>query len=101
MTVQQQENQAPRKARDTLANRLRLIRAELGLSQRAACERTGISYGEWQSMEKGAQSRGLDQKVTKIAEGLGYDRDWLMWGGALSGPTGRWPADIRLESNAA
>jgi transcriptional regulator with XRE-family HTH domain len=83
MSVQTQDDALPRRAKDTLANRLRLVRAELGLSQRDAADRSGVTYGEWQSMENGASARGLDRKVTKIADTLGYDRDWLMWGGPL------------------
>lgn len=44
----------------------------------------GITFGEWQGIEGGAQARSLNVKVAKIATGLGYDRDWLMWGGPLT-----------------
>lgn len=70
---------------DSLENRLRLIRAEKKLSQRAAAELIGITQREWQIMEDGRAARRIDQKVAKIAATLGVDRDWLMWGGALDG----------------
>lgn len=68
---------------DTLANRFKLVRAELGLSQREFGERVGIPASQVQSIEDGKSPRGLDVKVKKIALGLGVDRDWLMWGGSL------------------
>lgn len=77
---------APWRPRDTLAARLFLARREAGLSQREAAVRCGITYGEWQSMENGADARGLDRKLRAIADGLGVDRDWLVWGGPLADP---------------
>jgi transcriptional regulator with XRE-family HTH domain len=65
---------------DNLATRLVLVRRQLGLTQRQAAERTGLTFGEWQSMEDGRQARGIDQKVARISLALGVDRDWLMWG---------------------
>jgi transcriptional regulator with XRE-family HTH domain len=76
--------QARRIPRDTLARRVQIARDEVGLSQRAAALRCGITFGEWQGIEAGAQARGLNVKIDKIAKGLGYDRDWLMWGGPLA-----------------
>lgn len=73
---------------DTLAARLFLMRRELGLSQRAAALRAGITFGEWQSMENGADARGVDKKVAKIAAAFDVDRDWLIWGGPLADPSG-------------
>jgi transcriptional regulator with XRE-family HTH domain len=71
---------------DTLGARLILLRRELGLSQRDAADRAGIPFGQWQGMEDdGRQPRGLDVKVARIAVAFGVDRDWLMWGGPLSG----------------
>lgn len=68
---------------DTLARRVLIARLDAGYSQREAALRCGLTFGEWQSIENGAAARGLNVKVQKIAEGLGYDRDWLMWGGPL------------------
>jgi hypothetical protein len=68
---------------DTLALRVLIARHERGLSQRAAAEMCGLTYGEWQSIEDGRGVRQLDVKVAKIAQGLRYNRDWIMWGGPL------------------
>jgi hypothetical protein len=80
----------PWRPADTLAMRLLVMRHDLKISQREAALRSGLSFGEWQSMENGAAARGIDRKVAAIAAAFGVDRDWLMWGGALgSGPGGR------------
>jgi len=71
---------------DTLAGRLVLLRHELGWTQRDAVHETGVPYGVWQGMETGRETRGLDRHVVAIAAASGYDRDWLMWGGALGTP---------------
>lgn len=71
---------------DTLATRLLVMRHQLRISQREAALRTGLTFGEWQSMENGAAARGIDKKVVRIAKTLGVDRDWLMWGGPMAGP---------------
>lgn len=68
---------------DTLANRLVLVRRSLGLNQRQAADRCGLTFGAWQGMEDGRQVRSLDVKVAKISAALGVDRDWLLWGGPL------------------
>lgn len=73
---------------DTLAARLVLVRRHLGLTQRQAAETSGLTFGEWQSMEDGRQPRGLDVKVARISLALGVARDWLMWGGPLTPPHG-------------
>lgn len=75
-----------RRATDTLAHRLLLIRVELGWSQRAAAEACGLTFGEWQSMEMGRRARGLDEKIRMIADVTGYDPVWIMWGGPLDQP---------------
>lgn len=69
---------------DSLANRLVLVRRHLGITQRVAAERSGLTFGEWQGLEDGRQVRGLDVKVTAISRTLGVDRDWLIWGGPLA-----------------
>lgn len=65
---------------DTLAHRLRIVRRDLGWSQREAAARTGLSFGDWQSIENGHDARGLDKKVKAIAEASGYNAVWIMWG---------------------
>lgn len=81
------------KPRDTLANRLRLLRAELNLSQREFGEQCDIPPHQIQSIEDGKSPRSLDIKVKKIAMAFGVDRDWLMWGGELADPTTPIPPD--------
>lgn len=72
---------------DSLPHRLRMLREELGWSQREAAAACGITFGEWQSMETGRKARGLDEKIRRIADVSGYDPVWLMWGGPLD-PSG-------------
>lgn len=69
--------------RDTLSARVKLARDECGLSQRAAAVRCGLTFGEWQGIESGRDARGLDRKIQRIADGLGYDLVWLIRGGPL------------------
>lgn len=68
---------------DSLANRLALIRRELGLSQREAAIRCGVGFGSWQSWEKGSSPRNALRDLIRVAEELRVDRDWLMFGGPL------------------
>jgi transcriptional regulator with XRE-family HTH domain len=72
------------KPRDTLANRLRLIRAELGLTQRQLAEATGLTAAQVQSIEDGHTPRDMGQRLTQISDALGVDINWLMWGGMLA-----------------
>lgn len=83
MSTTTEQPPARRVPRDTLALRVRIAREERGLSQRAAAELCKLTFGEWQSIESGRAARGIDRKIARIAEGLDYDRDWLMWGGPL------------------
>lgn len=73
----------PWRPADTLANRFRLVRAELGITQREMATKTGIPAGQIQGIEDGRNPRGLDTKVKRIALAYGVDRNWLMWGGEL------------------
>lgn len=83
---------------DSLALRLVLVRHALGVSQREAAARCGLTFGEWQSIEAGRKARGLDEKVAKISDSLGVDRMWLMWGGPLG--TGPYPGGPRGGNTA-
>lgn len=70
---------------DTYANRLILARAFAGhLSQRAAAERCGLNDANWANWERGMRSRTMVEDADAIAEGLGVDRDWLLYGGPLT-----------------
>jgi len=75
-----------KRAADTLAARVVLLRHEMGWTQRIAAETTGVPLGVWQGMEAGRETRGIDRQIASIVEATGYDRDWLMWGGPLSPP---------------
>lgn len=70
---------------DTLANRLRLVRGELGLSQREAADRAGITARVWQNAEDGRTIRSERAVLAAIALAFNLDREWLAWGGALNG----------------
>lgn len=80
MTTAAVPEQGRRIPKSTVGTRVRDARLECGLSQRAAAEQCGLTFGEWQSIEAGRKAGELDIKVDKIARGLDYDRDWLMWG---------------------
>lgn len=72
---------------DTLAARLVLLRRELGLSQREAADRSGLTFGEWQGLEnEDRHPRGVDVKIKRIAAAFGVDREWLIFGGPLQDP---------------
>lgn len=82
---------------DTLATRVLLVRLNLRESQRAFALRTGLTYGEVQSMENGAAVRDEVRKLKAISTTTGADIDWLMWGGPLdadSTPPDNTPAGI-------
>jgi transcriptional regulator with XRE-family HTH domain len=68
---------------DSLANRLVLVRRELGLSQREAAQRCGVGFGSWQSWENGSAPRNALRDLAAVAHRLNVDREWLMFGGAL------------------
>lgn len=77
-------NSAPWRPADSLANRLRLVRAEKGLSQKEAAFACGISPRVWQNAEDGRSIRDEVQVLAAIAGYLEVDRDWLVWGGPLN-----------------
>lgn len=69
---------------DTFAARLVLARRQLGLRQREAALRCGLSSATWAAWELGKLPRNMADVVKTISDALGVDREWLMWGGALS-----------------
>jgi transcriptional regulator with XRE-family HTH domain len=80
MTVQTNEAWVPS---NTFANRLVLVRRELGgMSVKAASMRCGLNYATWSTWENGRTPANMAAVVEAIAAGLGVDRDWLMWGEA-------------------
>ena len=68
---------------DSLANRLTLVRSELGISQREAAQRAGITARVWQNAEDGRTIRSERAVLAAIALAFNLDRDWLTWGGPL------------------
>jgi transcriptional regulator with XRE-family HTH domain len=72
--------------KDTLARRVKMVRDDLGESQRAFAVRVGMTFGELQSLEAGASVRNEVAKVKRIAAATGIDRDWLLFGGPLADP---------------
>lgn len=72
---------------DSYEHRLMLARAHAGnLSIRAAAERCGLNHANWANWEQGMRSRTMIEDVQAISEGLGVDRNWLLFGGALARP---------------
>jgi transcriptional regulator with XRE-family HTH domain len=71
--------------RDTFAARLVLVRADHGLTQEQAAGACGLNRATWRLWEAGGSPRNMAEVVARISEGLGVDRDWLLWGGPLVG----------------
>lgn len=82
---------------DSLANRLVLIRRELGLSQREAAARCGVGFGSWQSWENGSAPRNALRDLVRVAQALDVEREWLMFGGPLRAETVE-PAPVKLTA---
>lgn len=82
---------------DTLAARVLLIRHEKGWSQREAAIACGVPFGTWQGIELGRGTRDLMKHIAAIAEGSGYDREWIAWGGPLEPPGGGGDGGVRRE----
>lgn len=70
---------------DTFAARIMLARMHAGnLTYSQAAERCGLSRENWANWERGKRPRDMGDAVRRISDGLGVDREWLMWGGPLS-----------------
>lgn len=75
---------------DTFAARLVLSRHHAGrLSQREAAERCGLNYASWSNWEDGMKPRDKVEVAQAIADGLGMNFDWLLFGGDLLPARGR------------
>lgn len=62
-----------------------LARLHVGnITIREAAARCGLNYATWSNWERGMEPRGLLAVVDKISQGLGVDRDWLLFGGPLA-----------------
>lgn len=77
MTVQHMRAWVPA---NTFATRLILVRRELGISVKEAAARAGLHYATWSTWENGRKPADMPTVVKAISDGLGVDRDWLMWG---------------------
>lgn len=71
---------------DTFAARLVLARMHVGLTIQDAAARCGLLNQSWSNWERGRVPRDLLDVVEAISEGLGIDRDWLLFGGPLAKP---------------
>lgn len=92
MTTEPQQSAAQRGGipADSFANRLMLARAYAGhLSIRDAAELCGLGRGAWTNWEKGAKPGDKIEIAEVVAEKLGVDFDWLLFGGALPQAEGR------------
>lgn len=88
---------------DTWATRLVIARTQRGLDVRQAADQCGLNRSSWSNWERrGKAPRNQLEVSRKIAQGLGYDLNWLLMGGPLAdehgGPDG--PGGLpRLDSN--
>lgn len=71
----------PRIPADTFSARLVLLRHDMGLTVDEISSRCGIPSATWSTWERGVRPRDKEAIVRAIAEGTGYSRNWLMWGG--------------------
>lgn len=70
---------------DQFRYRLLLARLHAGdLTTREAAERCGLNYVSWSNWERGKRPRDLITVAEAVSEGLGIDRDWLLFGGPLA-----------------
>lgn len=75
---------------DTFPARLVLARHHAGrLSIEKASARCGLGEEGWRRWEAGANPRDKVEVAEAICEGLGIDRDWLLFGGPLTPAQGR------------
>ena len=71
--------------RDDLATRVVVLRTQMGMSRRQFAQLTGLSENQLQGIEDGRSPHRLPEKVQAIHKATGVSREWLMWGGPLSG----------------
>lgn len=75
---------------DTFDHRLMLARSHAGrLTIGEAAMKCGLSPQNWSNWEKGKTPRDILDVIQAVSEGLGVDRDWLMYGGQLAAPERR------------
>jgi transcriptional regulator with XRE-family HTH domain len=91
MTVQHLRAWVPS---DTFATRLVLVRRELGVSVKEAAAQAGLHYATWSTWENGRKPADMAAVVRAISDGLGVDRDWLMWGHTNNAPQPEGPEGV-------
>ena len=87
MTIQPEQSTGQRGGIpvDSFANRLMLARAYAGhLSIREAADLCDLGRGAWTNWGKGARPADIIDIATAVADKLGVDRDWLLFGGQLA-----------------
>ena len=62
-----------------VAQRLRLTRQALGLSQAELCRRTGIGPAAWNNAETGDNRMGVDNAM-ELCRATGVTLDWIFLG---------------------
>jgi transcriptional regulator with XRE-family HTH domain len=82
---------------DQFRYRVLLARLHAGLTTREAADRCGTNSASWSNWERGTMPRDLLNTVNKISDGLGIDRDWLLFGGQLATER-RHPRDLNHRS---
>ncbi|NMO51984.1 helix-turn-helix transcriptional regulator [Actinoplanes sp. TBRC 11911] len=100
MTTEPQSASTTRRAipEDSFANRLMLARAYAGhLSIRQAAELCDLGRGAWVNWEKGANPSDKSEIAAVVAEKLGVDLQWLLYGGQLTKPERRSLRRTRAE----
>lgn len=69
---------------DTFGARLVLARYHAGrLSIEKAAAKCGLNSGNWVRWEDGALPRDKVEVAQAVSDGLGINREWLLWGGPL------------------
>lgn len=91
MTTQQTGPATGEVPRDTWSIRLVIARTQRGLTQQEAADKCGLPRANWSTWESGRIPRQQVDVTQKIAAGLGYDLNWLMFGGPLAGEHDRGP----------
>jgi transcriptional regulator with XRE-family HTH domain len=74
---------------DSFAARVMLARAHVGLNIEDAAQKCGLNRQSWSNWERGMKPRDMVEVVEAISDGLGIDRDWLLFGGPLAKPEKR------------
>ena len=83
----------------TLARKLRVLRAERGLTLREAAQRTGVDKDTLSKLERGIR-HPHDVTISRLAKGYGVPVEELLEEPALAGTPGKAEAPVRLGIEA-